>query len=345
MFWRRAEIGYPRLRMRARAALLLSFAIALAAPPALAEDAIAEARESFKQGNALAKDGRWAEALASFERSAKLRPHSWTTYNIAVCERALGRYVRARRAFERTLAENKERGGTEIPETTAAEVRGYLGEIERILATAEVTLDPPSASITVDGQPLTELATSDSRPLLLAGAEPPGPGKPPPAASFRVVLDPGAHVFVLSRKGFSDAIHRETFRPGATTRLDLNLEKLPAVLRIKADRKDAAVSVDGVDVGIAPVTISRPAGRVHVVVRKQGFVRYEVDADAQPGEEVDLLAALKPEKPSVVTRWWFWTAAGVVVTAAVIGTYAATRPPAERPPLDGGGLGWTVRVP
>ena len=51
---------------------------------------IVEARAAFMEGNALAKNARWGDALARFEASAKLRPHPGTTYNIGVCQRALG---------------------------------------------------------------------------------------------------------------------------------------------------------------------------------------------------------------------------------------------------------------
>jgi hypothetical protein len=44
-------------------------------------------------------------------------------------------------------------------------------------------------------------------------------------------------------------------------------------------------------------------------------------------------------------KWWFWTAVGAVVVGSAVGTYYATRPDPERPPVDGGGLGWSVRVP
>src|SRR3954471_1195612 len=64
---------------------------------------VEQAREAFVQGAALARDAQWGAALASFARSARLRPHAWTTYNIAVCERALGKYVLARRSFAGAL--------------------------------------------------------------------------------------------------------------------------------------------------------------------------------------------------------------------------------------------------
>ena len=68
---------------------------------------------------------------------------------------------------------------------------------------------------------------------------------------------------------------------------------------------------------------------------------------AAAGEDVSLRAKLPPEKPSVLTRWWFWGGLAAVVAGATVATYYGTRtdPPApERPALSGGGLGWTVPV-
>ena len=98
-------------------------------------------------------------------------------------------------------------------------------------------------------------------------------------------------------------------------------------------------------IGVAPVELSRPAGKYHVFVRRPGFIPYEVDAALQPGQKTELRAKLEPEKPSLLSRWWFWTAAGVVLAGAAVTTYAITRPEPERPPIDGGGLGWAARVP
>jgi hypothetical protein len=105
------------------------------------------------------------------------------------------------------------------------------------------------------------------------------------------------------------------------------------------------VTVNALDVGVAPVELSRPAGTYHVVVRSSGFVPYEVDTSLQPGQKTELRAKLEPEQTSLLRRWWFWTAAGVVLAGAAVTTYAVTRPDPERPPVDGGGLGWAVRAP
>jgi hypothetical protein len=83
---------------------------------------------------------------------------------------------------------------------------------------------------------------------------------------------------------------------------------------------DAIVRVNDADVGNPPVEFSRNAGRYRVTVTRKGYVPYE---------------------------WWSWTAVGVVVVGAGAGTYALARSNStpSRPPPDGGGLGWSLKVP
>lgn len=306
-------------------------------------DDVEQAREAFRRGTALAKDAQWGAALAAFERSAKLRPSAGTTYNIGVCERALGQYVRARQTFVRALDEKKTE--IDLPEATVADIRRFVGEIEGLVAAIDVSLSPADASLAVDGAPLETTSVDAPSPTLLAGALSAGPGRPPPASRFRVVLDPGAHVFVVSREGFADAVRMVTVRPGEKTRLDLTVERLPATLMVSADRSEAVVTVNAIDVGVAPVELSRPAGSYRVVVRRAGFLPYEVNAALRAGQKTELHAKLEPERPSLLGRWWFWGAAGLLVAGAAVTTYAVTRPDPTRPPVDGGGLGWAVRAP
>jgi PEGA domain len=333
------------LSMNVRRVVPIVVAALFAGAPARADD-IEQAREAFRDGSTLAKDAQWGAALAAFEKSSMLHASAGTTFNIAVCERALGQYVRARRTFQRALDERKSEA--ELPESSVADIKRFLGEIDGVVGAVDVSLAPADAAVAVDGQPL-ELVSSTAGgaagPTLLAGTLPAGPGKAPPAAKFRVVVDPGAHVFVVSREGFADAVKTITVRPGEKTRLDLTVERLPASLAVSADRSEAVVTVNALDVGIAPVELSRPAGKYHVVVRRPGFVPYEVDAALQPGQKTELRAKLEPEQQSLLGRWWFWTAAGVVLAGAAVTTYAVTRPEPRRPPLDGGGLGWAARAP
>jgi hypothetical protein len=325
----------PALVIAATAALL-----AIAAP-ARAEPRD-EAREQFASGADLVKAAKWSEALAAFERSFALVPHPVTLFNVGACERALGSYARARRTLERTL--ELDRAGTSgtLPESARTDVAAFLTEIASILVTVDVHLEPPTATIAVDGRPL-DTTTPGDVPTLTAGLAAPGPGRAPPGGTFHLEVDPGAHVLVLSRPGFEDIVRRETFAKGSGA-LDLVLARLDGQLEVRADRSGSAVAVDGIDVGAAPVTVRRPAGRYHVAVRKVGFVPFETDAVLEPGGRVELSAPLAPEKTPITKTWWFWTVAGGVVALATATTYFVTRPDPERPAANGGGLGWVLRA-
>jgi hypothetical protein len=329
--------------MRAHGFVAFAFVFAVATAARAEAPDVDRARDAFREGAALARDAQWGAALAAFEKSAKLKPHPWTTYNIAVCERALGQYVRARRTFTRALDERKT--DADLPEATVGDIKRFQQEIAGLVGTLDVDLDPADAAVAVDGQPLEPTGDGGDTPTLLAGTLPAGPGKAPPAAHFRVVLDPGAHVFVISRAGFTDAVHAETIRPGEKRAIALAVTRLPANLDVSANQNEAVVTVNKLDVGIAPVSLLRPAGSYHVVVRRSGFRPYEVDTVLEPGQKTEIKAKLEEEKPSILTRWWFWTAAGIVVVGAAATTYLVTRPSPERPPLEGGGLGWTAKAP
>src|SRR5438874_2107550 len=99
-----------------------------------------------------------------------------------------------------------------------------------------------------------DAAVREARALYDEGAEAarvldPGKGAPPPAATFYLELDPGLHVFTLTRRGFGDAVVRQHFAPGSRTELRLEVERLPATLHVQASEPGAVVSVDEVDVG------------------------------------------------------------------------------------------------
>src|SRR6516165_11896375 len=84
------------------------FSIVLVAGSARAQDddEAGRARTEFVRGMELVKKTQWAEALVAFEAADKIRPHAVTTYNIGVCQRALGRYALARATFTRALLQS-----------------------------------------------------------------------------------------------------------------------------------------------------------------------------------------------------------------------------------------------
>lgn len=330
-----------------RRAMLVLFALGLAVTCSMhahADDPKERARVEFLRGADLVKDAKWAEALSAFEASFELVPHPVTLFNVGACERAMGRYARARRTLLATRALDARGDQGALPESAKGDVAAFLREIEQILVTVDVRLEPQEASIAVDGRPL-ELTSPGPPPVLTAGLAAPGPGRAPPSAAFRLELDPGAHVVVLTRPGYQDIVRRESFARGAPASLSLVLSELDGSIRVASDRERAAVAVDGVDVGVAPIELRRPGGRYHVAVRKAGFVPYEADVVLDAGGRVDLSAPLTPVTTPLYKKWWFWAAAAGIVAGATTTTYLLTRPDPERPAADGGGLGWVVRVP
>jgi hypothetical protein len=105
------------------------------------------------------------------------------------------------------------------------------------------------------------------------------------------------------------------------------------------------VLIDDADVGLSPLTVSRPAGRYRVTLKKKGYVAFETVAAVDPGQTVDVTTKLVEDKPALTQRWWFWAGAGVLLAGAAATTYFLTRPEPDRPAVDGGGLGWAVQVP
>jgi hypothetical protein len=186
------------------------------------DDAASSAREAFKRGTALARSGQWSDALAEFQRSSELRPHAVTTYNVAYCQRALGRYTLARKLFARSLSDHKGRGGVELPEDLITSADDYLAELDRKIAHVTVTLVPPDAAVSVDAAPLEPFASDVGHPQLLAGTRAPGLPEVVGTARFEVLVDPGAHKFTAARLDHRDAIVERTVTPGE--RVDLTLE-------------------------------------------------------------------------------------------------------------------------
>ena len=327
--------------------VLVAFAIAGEARARADEGDPKVARDEFLRGASLVKDADWAGALAAFERAARLKAHPVTTFNIGACLRAMGQYTRARKAFATALDENGRTPGAELTAGLAEETRRYVTELDRLLATLDLVITPDEAQIAIDGRPLEPAPAAQARggTTLIAGTLPPGAAKPAPKGRFRVVVDPGTHVITLSRPGFADAVDKETLLPGATLEKKLELDRLPAQIRVTSNFVGAQVLVNEADVGLTPVEINRPAGKYHVVVKKPGFLVFDTNANADPGQNVNVTATLREDKPALTQRWWFWTGVSVLVVGAAVTTYALTRPDPERPALNGGGLGWSVRSP
>ena len=175
--------------MNHRAALLASLVVlspALAFAQPAAPDA--QARGAFDRGIADVDAGRFANAVAAFEESYRLRPVAVVLFNLAGAYSRLGRHQQAIATYERYLAE----GGARLPPDRVQSVRERIAELRRDLPVVVLHIRPAPFTLTVDGRPQTvtgdELALDPGNHLLVVSA-------PAHAAQQREVqLAPGGRV-------------------------------------------------------------------------------------------------------------------------------------------------------
>ena len=124
-----------------RAARVLGL-LALTATAAIA----GPADDAFKQGRALAKAGKHAEACAAFETSQRLDPSFGTQFNIAQCDEKIGKLATALGLY-RALAEHDTNADRRA---AAADLGAKLApRVPRVQV--QVTPTPPDLTVTIDG--------------------------------------------------------------------------------------------------------------------------------------------------------------------------------------------------
>lgn len=139
-------------------------------------DAKAKADVLFKEGRALAKGEKWAEACPKFEESQKLDWAAGTLLNLGVCHARIGKSAKAygELAESLTIAIKQKKGARE--KIARDELAAIEPKIARI--TVNVAAPPPSLIVTIDGELL-----------------------PAPMYGIARVVDPGEHAIEAGAPG------------------------------------------------------------------------------------------------------------------------------------------------
>jgi hypothetical protein len=228
-----------------------------------------------------------------------------------------------------------------MPALFLDQTRAYLAEVEGKLAKLQIRVSPASTKIAIDGRPL---APSDVAGQMIAGVAEAGEAKAAGADTFEVLVDPRPLVLTFSLEGHDTIEIRKEPKPGSREEIPVSMTQQPAQIRIASSVVGAVVRVDGVDVGLAPVIVSRPPGARLVSITNPGYVPYESKLTLKPGQVVPLDAQLEPEKTPITKQWWFWSGAAVLLAGVGVATYFIVRPAPQRPETDRGGLGWVAEV-
>ena len=111
-----------------------------------AEEQQDRARALFVRGAELFAAEDYEGALESFQESHRLNPVDSALYNIAMCQRALFRYVESRETFRQYLAA----GGEAIDEARRHEVQRSILELEELLGEIRLSVAPQGAQLYLD---------------------------------------------------------------------------------------------------------------------------------------------------------------------------------------------------
>jgi hypothetical protein len=173
----------PVARSSALAAAVL--AAAFVAGPALGQVSDSEraaARELFKQGDELQRDGRFAEALDKFERAQQVFSAPTNLLRIAECQAALGKLVESAESYRTVVRTPLPSGSPPAFQSAVAQAKAELSQVEPRVPRLVVRVEPSSVTsphMQIDGQ---------SVPSALIG-EP-------------IPLDPGSHRVMVFAPGY-----------------------------------------------------------------------------------------------------------------------------------------------
>jgi len=233
-----------------------------------------EAREAFKLGAELAREARWDEARVMFSRSNALKPHPVTIYNLAFCDRAMGRPARALELFQRAL-DVDHAGPDHLADELIGVTRRYLAEASaRVVQVRWSGVEP--SELRVDGRPL-EAFVSDGQ-MFYVLAESPDPPAATRNEAAALLLDPGTHVFVARRPGSADVVETRAVAAGEQLRINFKFEAPPVPHRAAraAEKRRSSSSFPGrgyayaaLGVGAAGIVVGGVAGTVALAARSK----------------------------------------------------------------------------
>ncbi len=262
---------------------------------AYAQTPDAELLRLFREGNTLAEQGRYGEAVERYQRALTVRESPEVRFNLAVALVRGGRYLEGRAMITEV---ERVTGGRMRPENRAT-LDELTATVARSLARVRVEATPADANVSVDARPVA--ASAGVR---------------------EVEVDPGSHVFRAECEGYEAASVTRQVAPGERATVELRLAPREATWTIEASVASAEVWVDGRAVGAGRYAGALRPGAHVVEVRADGYRTWRAEVTLRPGaNERERVSLERAASPGLHTRWWFWTGVGVVAIGAAVASF------------------------
>ncbi len=277
-------------------AALVSPGIARAAPPPspapAAESRIAELK---KRGDAELETKHYAEALADYDEAYAIAPTPALLYNRGRALQFLGRFPEALEAIEGFAKDAPPELRDRVPGLPR-----LLAELRARVGTLVVTSPAAGARVLVNDKLLA--TTPMAAPVNVAAGH--------------LTIDVFADGYFPMR--------RELDLPGRESRtIDFPLvsRDTSGLLIVRSHVAGTRIGIDGAALGVAPVEAGLGPGAHRIVAERDGYDPASTQVVLSAGDRRETW--LDPAaRPAFYTRWWFWTAVGVVVAGGVV-TYVA----------------------
>ena len=297
---------------------------AIAAPPG-------DSKLLERELQLLRKQKRYAECGQRAESYFKRYPDRAWLLIAGDCYELGGDHLNARRLYHRFLQYNSKHGKQDA----------YVQEVEKRRQRVTDHLRKTHARIEVIAKP--------SGAQIALGEE--GAFEDSPLQRW---VRPGKHVVRFRKEGFVPTSLKLEVTAGQQVSRDVALAKRETrgALEIQATPAGAHVFLDGKVVGRAPLTLSQVAPGTHtVLIKAAGHRSAEHAVQVGVGKKTVLEAKLPavPKKPpkvasgSIATKWWFWTAIGVVVAGGVTAAILLSQPAGEETPAPAATCIWDAK--
>jgi len=304
----------------------LTWLAVLASPAAAQESAAlagegdqADARSRFYTGAQLYEEGDYEAALTEFRASYRLQAVPVVQFNVAQTLRALHRYHEAVEAFRRYL----DQGGEAIPRERREATERTIRALERRIAPITLVVEPRGASISIDGRRVGDAPLEE--PLMLG------------AGRRAIAITADGHVPLTDE---IEVVGREP----RTLRIRLARRETAGSLRITSAPERAAIRVDGLEVGTAPIERRVPSGGHVIEAHLPGFETYRTSVELAERQALPLNVVLEEDTgPGLTGQWWFWAGVSALAVGAAIAIVVAVEP-AEPDPIAGNAFNGVIEL-
>ncbi len=229
-----------------------------------------EAKTRFIQGVDLFAKEDYPGALAAFQDSYRIVPKASVLYNIAMCQKALYRYVDSMATFDTYLEET---GDGIVPEKRS-KAEAALLEMKRLVGRVKVVEAPINAEVRINGELVATTPLKES-----------------------LVLDPGQHAIQIVKPGYKTLNTQVTVASQAEVVVRASLVPIGSRLRVECQEETAVVRVNGKVVGGCPYEGEVEPGWHEVQITASKKKRFLRRVKAEVGSEAILSASLEPEPP------------------------------------------------